>query len=44
MNQDELFYKSTMEEERVDGIEKITGRAKYSAEHSLPNMAYGVFV
>jgi len=44
MKQDQLFYKSTMEEERVDGVDKITGKAKYSAEHNLPNMAYGVFV
>ncbi|MEY3922139.1 MAG: hypothetical protein RL634_1900 [Bacteroidota bacterium] len=31
-------------DERVDGLEKVTGKAKYTAEHPLPNMAYGVFV
>ena len=31
-------------DERVDGIEKVTGRAKYTAEHSLPNLAYAVFI
>ena len=32
------------EDERVDGAEKVTGKAKYTAEHKLPNMAYAVFV
>lgn len=32
------------EDERVDGADKVTGKAKYAAEHSLPNMAYAVFV
>jgi xanthine dehydrogenase YagR molybdenum-binding subunit len=32
------------EDERVDGAEKVTGRAKYTAEHNLPNLAYAVFV
>ena len=32
------------EDERVDGADKVTGKAKYTAEHSLPNMAYAVFV
>ncbi len=31
-------------DERVDGIEKVTGKAKYTAEHPLPNMAYAVFI
>lgn len=44
MKQHQSFYKSTLEEERVDGVDKITGRAKYSAEYNFPNMAYGVFV
>lgn len=35
-----LFF----EDERVDGADKVTGKAKYTAEHSLPNMAYAVFV
>lgn len=32
------------EDERVDGADKVTGKAKYAAEHSLPNMVYAVFV
>ena len=32
------------EDERVDGADKVTGKAKYTAEHKLPNMAYAVFV
>jgi len=32
------------EDERVDGADKVNGKAKYTAEHSLPNMAYAVFV
>jgi len=35
-----LFF----EDERVDGADKVTGKAKYTAEHSIPNMAYAVFV
>ena len=33
-----------LEDERIDGADKVTGKAKYAAEHSLPNMAYAVFV
>ena len=29
---------------RIEGIAKVTGKAKYSAEYYLPNMAYGVIV
>jgi xanthine dehydrogenase YagR molybdenum-binding subunit len=36
--------KLTSEDERVDGADKTTGRAKYTAEHALPNLAYAVFV
>ncbi len=39
-NNNTLFW----EDERVDGADKVTGKAKYTAEHSLPNMAYAVFV
>jgi xanthine dehydrogenase YagR molybdenum-binding subunit len=35
-----LFF----EDERVDDADKVTGKAKYTAEHSIPNMAYAVFV
>ena len=37
-------YKINFEDERVDGADKVTGKAKYTAEYNLPNMAYGVFV
>ena len=29
---------------RVDGVEKVTGQAKYSAEYQVPDMLYGVAV
>src|SRR5919107_3049151 len=29
---------------RVDGVEKVTGRAKYAAEFRVPNLAYGFIV
>ena len=37
-------YKINFEDERVDGADKVTGKAKYAAEYNLPNMAYAVFV
>lgn len=39
-NNNTIFW----EDERVDGADKVNGKAKYAAEHSLPNMAYAVFV
>ena len=33
-----------LEDERVDGADKVNGKAKYTAEHNLPNLAYAVFV
>jgi xanthine dehydrogenase YagR molybdenum-binding subunit len=39
-NIDSIFW----EDERVDGADKVTGKARYTAEHNLPNMAYAVFV
>jgi xanthine dehydrogenase YagR molybdenum-binding subunit len=30
--------------DRVDGKAKVTGTAKFAAEHQLPNMSYGVLV
>ncbi len=33
-----------LEDERVDGADKVNGKAKYTAENNLPNMAYAVFV
>lgn len=31
-------------EDRKDGVDKVTGKATFSAEHRLDNMAYAVFV
>ena len=39
-NNNTIFW----EDERVDGADKVNGKAKYAAEHSLPNIAYAVFV
>ncbi len=42
------IYIDTMQtpadEDRADGIAKITGKATFSAEHKVANLAYGVFV
>lgn len=32
------------EMQRVDGVAKVTGRAKYATEFNVPNMAYGFIV
>ena len=29
---------------RIEGIAKVTGKAKYSAEYDLPNLVHGVLV
>src|SRR3954462_3322944 len=29
---------------RVDGVAKVTGKAKYTAEFQVPNLAYGFIV
>ena len=29
---------------RVDGVAKVTGKAKYAAEFRAPNLAYGFMV
>lgn len=39
-NNQSIFW----EDERVDGVDKVNGKAKFAAEHELPNMAYAVFV
>ncbi len=44
MDKELLFADSFFVDDRVDGIDKVTGKAKYSAEHKLPNMSYAVFV
>ena len=38
------YFKLDFADERVDGADKVTGKAKYTAEYNLPNMAYAVFV
>ncbi|HEU4470811.1 MAG TPA: xanthine dehydrogenase family protein molybdopterin-binding subunit [Flavisolibacter sp.] len=32
------------EQDRVDGVAKVTGAAKYTAEHDIPGLVYGVLV
>ena len=32
------------DEDRADGLAKVTGKATFTAEHKLPGLAYGVFV
>ncbi len=32
------------DDDRVDGLAKVTGKAKFTAEHQLPGLVYGVFV
>jgi xanthine dehydrogenase YagR molybdenum-binding subunit len=32
------------DDDRVDGMAKVTGKARFTAEFRLPNLAYGVFV
>lgn len=45
MEQDLLFEKPWREfADRVDGKDKVTGAAKYAAEHSLPGMTYAALV
>lgn len=39
-----ILFSDTIVSDRVDGIEKVTGKARYSAEQQLPNLAYAVFV
>jgi xanthine dehydrogenase YagR molybdenum-binding subunit len=44
MDQEKLFTLYGEEDDRVDGIDKVTGRAKYTADNHPENMVYGVFV
>jgi len=44
---DKLFFDTTgpfIPADRVDGRDKVTGAAKYAAEHKLPGTVYGVIV
>ena len=38
------IFTAYLPDERVDGLQKVTGQAKYTAEHAITNLAYGVFV
>ena len=38
------YFKMDADDDRADGFEKVTGKAKFTAEHQIPNLAYGVFV
>lgn len=44
MDKEILITETYFADDRVDGIDKVTGKATYSAEHKLANMAYAVFV
>lgn len=39
-----LNFKNKRPEGRVEGVEKVTGSGKYSAEYEVKNMCYGVLV
>lgn len=41
---EKIITSANFSNERVDGLDKVTGKAKYTAEHSLPNLAYGIFI
>ena len=38
------YFKLEADDDRVDGVVKVTGKAKFTAEHQIPNLAYGLFV
>jgi xanthine dehydrogenase YagR molybdenum-binding subunit len=44
LNNNINLFKLDFADERVDGADKVNGKAKYAAEYNLPNMAYAVFV
>ena len=44
MDKNILITENYLDDERVDGIDKVTGKATFTAEHQLANMAYAVFV
>jgi xanthine dehydrogenase YagR molybdenum-binding subunit len=37
-------FKIVADDERADAAEKVTGRAKFTADHHIDNIAYGLFV
>lgn len=42
--QDQIFKSPNNDSPRADAILKVTGKAKYAAEHSVEGVCYGVFV
>lgn len=38
------YFKLEGDDDRVDGVQKVTGKAKYTAEHQIPDLTYAVFV
>ncbi len=44
MDKDLQIPQTFFADDRVDGVDKVTGKATYSAEHQLANMVYAVFV
>ncbi len=44
MVKDLKFSGTSSPDDRVDGVDKVTGKATFAAEHQLDNMAYAVFV
>ena len=44
MDKDLLIPTTFFADDRVDGVDKVTGKATFAAEHQLANMAYAVFV
>ena len=44
MDKDLQLPQTFFADDRVDGVDKVTGKATYSAEHQLANMVYAVFV
>jgi len=44
MDKDLQITETFFADDRVDGVDKVTGKATFAAEHQLANMAYAVFV
>jgi xanthine dehydrogenase YagR molybdenum-binding subunit len=44
MSTNHNFFAPLADDDRNDAAEKVTGRAKFTAEHAVPNLAYGLFV
>ncbi|HQW91551.1 MAG TPA: molybdopterin-dependent oxidoreductase, partial [Ferruginibacter sp.] len=44
MDKDLQITETFFADDRVDGIDKVTGKATFAGEHQLANMAYAVFV